>query len=121
MLKASIIIPTLNEVETIEKILTSIPKEERIEEVLVVDGHSTDGTIDIVKRLGFPLVFQEKKGFGSAIATGIKESKGEVIIILNADNSHDPNDIPKLLDKIEEGYDMVMASRYLPGAGSRLE
>jgi len=117
MPKVSVIIPTLNEVENIEKVLREIPKD-RVDEILVIDGHSTDGTVELVKKLGYPLIFQPSKGFGEAFSTGVKEAKSDVIVFINADNSHDPADIPKLLAKIEEGYDMVMASRYSPGAGS---
>lgn len=116
--------PTLNEVETIERALTQLPKD-IIDEVLVIDGHSTDGTIESVKKLGYPVIFQEEnpkgsgaKGFGSAVATGIKHAKGDVIIIMSADLSQNVNDIPLMLDKIKEGYDLVLASRYAPGGGS---
>jgi len=117
MPKVSIIIPTLNEVENIEKVLREIPKD-KVDEVLVVDGHSTDGTIELVEKLGYPLIFQKEKGFGAAISTGVKHAKGDVLIFLTSDNSQNPKDIPKLLEKLNEGYDLVLASRYLPGSGS---
>lgn len=116
-MKSTLIIPTLNEVESIEKVLVQIPKEE-VDQILVVDGHSSDGTVELVRKLGYSLIFQEKKGFGSAINTGIREAQGEIIVILNGDGSQNPQDIPRLLGKIKEGYDLVLASRYLPGAGS---
>ena len=92
-MKTTLIIPTLNEAESIKKVLDQIPKGE-IDEILVIDGYSTDGTADLVKKLGYPVIFQEGKGFGRAITTGIKYAKGDVVVILNADNSHDPKDIP---------------------------
>ncbi len=113
----TVIVPTLNEVENIEKVLMEIPKE-KVDEILIVDGHSTDGTVELVRKLGYPLIFQEEKGFGKAIEMGIKHAKGDVLIFITADNSQNPKDIPKLLDKLDEGYDLVLASRYLPGAGS---
>lgn len=123
-MKTTLIMPTLNEIETVEKALIQLPKD-MIDEVLVIDGHSTDGTIEIVKKLGYPVIFQEKnpkgsgaKGFGSAVATGIKHATGDVIIIMSADLSQDVNDIPRLLNKIKEGYDLVLASRYAPGGKS---
>lgn len=116
-MRVSVIIPALNEVETIGEVLKSIPKR-FVDEILVIDGHSTDGTIEIVKNLGHSLIPQNGKGFGLAIDTGVNKAKGDIVIIMNADNSHDPGDIPKLLKKIEQGYDLVMASRYIPGAGS---
>lgn len=111
------IIPALNEVESIGQVLIDIPKD-RVDEVLVADGGSTDGTQELVRKLGYQVVTQEKKGFGAAIASGIEHAKGDIIIILNADGSQTLEDIPKLLEKLEEGYDLVMASRYLPGGGS---
>ena len=117
MPKVSVVIPTLNEVSTIKQVLEAIPKE-RVDEILVIDGRSTDGTVELVKELGYTLIFQPTKGFGEAFSFGAKKAKGDVVVFINGDNSQNPNDIPKLLDKLEEGYDMVMASRYLPGAGS---
>ena len=118
MHKVSVVIPCLNEVGSIEAVLNDIPKD-IVEEVLVADGGSTDGTAELVTRLGYKIVTHPKmKGFGADIITGIQESKGDVVIILNADGSQEIKDIQKLLDKIDEGYDLVMASRYLPGGGS---
>ncbi|MDP3995691.1 MAG: glycosyltransferase [bacterium] len=123
-MKTTLVMPTLNEIGSIEKSLTQLPKD-LIDEVLVVDGYSTDGTVELVRKLGYPLIFQEKKdkglgasGFGSAISTGIKHAKGDTIIIMSADGSQNVNDIPLLLKKIEEGCDLVLASRYLPEGGS---
>ena len=113
----SVIIPTLNEVGSIREVLSQIPRDQ-ISEILVIDSHSTDGTVELVKKLGYPLIFQKGKGFGSAISTGIKYAIGDVLVFITGDNSQNPKDIPKLLKKIEEGYDVVMASRYLSGAGS---
>lgn len=117
MLKASVVIPCLNEVGSIGAVLNDIPKES-VFEVLVADGGSTDGTQVLVTKLGYQIVTQKIKGFGAAIQAGIEKAGGDVIIILNADGSQNPKDISKLLDKINEGYDLVLASRYLPGGGS---
>lgn len=117
MPKVSVIIPTLNEVSTIKTVLEAIPKE-RIDEILVVDGHSTDGTPELVRKLGYSLIFQPTKGFGEAFVTGVEKVKGDIVVFITGDNSQNPADIPKLLNKLEEGYDMVMASRYMKGAGS---
>lgn len=116
-MKTSIIIPTLNEVESIEKVLEEIPKD-IADEIIISDGHSTDGTQELVRKIGYKVIEQKGKGFGAGIASGIEEAKGEVVVIINADGSQNPKDIPLLLEKIKEGYDLVLASRYLPGAGS---
>jgi len=116
-MKTSLIIPTLNEVDCIKGLLRLIPKG-AVDEILIVDGHSTDGTVELVRELGYPLVFQERKGFGEALMTGIKRTSGDVLVFLTADNSQNPADIPRLLEKIKEGYDFVVASRFLKGSGS---
>ncbi|MFH1462564.1 MAG: glycosyltransferase family 2 protein [bacterium] len=116
-MKISIIIPALNEIESIGKVLEEIPNGVA-DEIIISDGHSTDGTQELVRKMGYKVIEQEGKGFGAAITSGIKEVKGDVVIIVNADGSQNPKDIPLLLEKMKEGYDMVLASRYLPGAGS---
>lgn len=116
-MKVSVIIPTLNEVSTIKMVLDSIPKD-IVDEILVIDGHSKDGTVELVKKLGYPIYFEEGNGFGAAFATGAKKATGDIIVFINSDYSHDANDIAKFLKKIDEGYDIVMASRYLKGGGS---
>ena len=117
MPKVSAVIPTLNEVSTIKMVLDSLPKDV-VDEVLVIDGHSTDGTVELVKSLGYQVYFEEGNGFGAAFATGAKKATGEIVVFINSDFSHDAADIPKFLEKIKEGYDMVMASRYMKGGGS---
>ena len=116
-MKTSIIILALNEVESIGKVLEEIPKDVA-DEVMVSDGHSTDGTQELVRKMGYKVIEQKGKGFGMGVVSGIEGAKGDVVIILNADGSQNPKDIPHLLEKIREGYDLVLASRYLPGAGS---
>jgi len=117
MPKVSVIIPALNEVGSIGAVLNDIPKD-RVDEVLVADGGSTDGTVELVTKLGYSIITQAQKGFGAAIDNGFKQAKGDIVVVLNADGSQNPKDIPKLLDKIDEGYDLVLASRYSPGGGS---
>jgi len=113
-LKITVLIPTYNEKDNIAKVLAGVSAQHP-DEILVVDGHSTDGTREIVEGLGYRLILQEGRGLGSAIKTGIKTASGDVIIIVDADCSHDTRDIPKLIAKIEEGYDLVVASRYISG------
>ena len=117
-MKVSVIIPTLNEVGSIERVLKEIPKD-IVNEILVVDGHSTDGTPELVKKLGYKLIEQEGQGYGLAFSTGIKHATGDVLVLMDADGSHNPNDIPKLLKCIDDGYDITFGSRYLPGSGSK--
>lgn len=117
MTKVSVIIPALNEVGSIGQVLNDIPKD-AVDEILVADGGSKDGTAELVTKMGYRIVTQEKKGYGAAIMSGVNQSAGDMVLIINADGSQNPKDIPLLLSKMGEGYDMVLASRYLPGAGS---
>ncbi len=119
--KVTLIFPTRNEEGCIGRVLKEVPKE-YIDEILIVDGHSTDNTVKEA-RTGLRikrdrLVSQKGKGYGAAFIQGIKEAKGDVIIMMDADGSHNPADIPFLLGRINEGYDFVMSSRYAIGARS---
>ncbi len=117
----TLIIPTKNEEGSIGKVLKEIPKN-LIQQIIVVDGHSQDGTIEEIKknlRKGKDkLIIQKSKGYGGAFIEGFKQVRGEVIIMMDADGSHNPKDIPFLLKKIKGGYEYVMASRYTSGAKS---
>lgn len=116
-MKTSLIIPTLNEATCIAQTLSEIPKG-AIDEVIVVDGHSQDGTAEIVRNLGYKVVMQKSKGYGGGFSEGVEAATGDVVILMDADGSHNPADIPLLLDKIKEGYDYVLAVRYVPGQHS---
>ncbi len=120
-MKVSLIIPTKNEAGAIGRVLKEIPKK-IIHEIIVVDGHSTDKTEKEVKPLlregRDKFILQKKKGFGNALQQAFKEATGDVIVIMNGDGSHNPKDIEKLVKKIEQGYEYVIASRYSRGARS---
>lgn len=115
-MKVSLIVPTLDEAGCIERVLAEVPPGS-VDEILVVDK-STDGTADIVRRLGHRVIEQTGKGFGDAFALGAKHATGDVLVLMDGDGSHNPADIPKLLQKYREGCDYVMACRYFPEAGS---
>ena len=115
--KVTVIVPTLNEVDSIESVLKELSQTD-VDEILVVDGHSNDGTPELVKELGFRAIIQEGEGYGNAVRTGLKAADGDIIIPMDADGSYDPKDIPNLLKCIENGFDVAFASRYLPDSGS---
>lgn len=116
-MNVSLIIPTLNEAGCIAKTISEVPQGSA-NEIIVVDGHSTDGTADIVKALGHKVVMQTGKGFGNAFTEGVLASSGDIVVLMDADGSHNPADIPLLVEKVKEGYDYVMAIRYAPGRRS---
>ena len=121
----SIVLGTYNEAQNITKlipILEEILQTQKISgEIIVVDDNSPDGTGEIVKGFGSQygniklFTRPEKLGHGSALAEGYGHAVGDIIIGMDTDFSHDPFDIPKFIEKINEGFDLVLASRYIPG------
>lgn len=120
-MKVSLIIPTRNEEGCIGQVLRDIPKK-IVNEIVVVDGHSTDKTVKEAKkelRKKDKLIIQKGEGYGGAFIEAFKVASGNVIIMMDADGSHNPADIPFMLAKIKEGYEYVMASRYAIGGRSQ--
>ena len=114
-MSVAIIILTLNEIEGVRTLLPSIQKE-WADEIVVIDGGSRDGTIEECKKMGFEVVIQKNKGHGGAILTGVEYTKSDYILIWSPDGNHEPEEIPKLIEKIKQGYDQVLISRF--GKGS---
>jgi len=115
-LKLTIIVPARNEAECLPAMLRELPTD--VHEVIVIDGHSTDGTPDIVRELGFRVETQEGRGYGMGIRSGIKLATGDVITCMDADGSYDPEALGRLMAGIKDGNDGVFCSRYLPESGS---
>jgi len=112
----SIIIPAFNEaaaIETdIEAIITAMESSGYSYEITVVDDGSTDGTGELAEAMGVSVLrLPENKGVGVARTRGVKAARGEVIVMTDADNTYPNEDIPRLLAKIDEGYDMVIGAR----------
>jgi glycosyltransferase involved in cell wall biosynthesis len=111
----TLVILTFNEIEGIKSLYDRIPFKE-VGEYFVVDGGSTDGTIEFFNEKNIPVVIQDKPGRAEAFRVGINKANGENIIFFSPDGNEDPNDIPRLLNLLEKGYDMAIASRFLPGS-----
>ena len=116
-MKTTLFVPTLNEIEGMKTIMPRVMKQ-WIDEILVLDGGSTDGTVEYAKSKGYRVVMQKSKGITNAYREGLKVAKGDYIIAFSPDGNSVPEVIPKLVKKIKEGYDMVIASRYARGAKS---
>ena len=118
--KVSLLIPTLNEEGCIGRVLQEVPRD-AVDEIVVIDGHSKDRTEQEVKANMRPedkFVVQKGKGYGAAFLEGFEVATGDVLIMMDADGSHNPSDIPKLVERVRRGGEYVMASRYAPGGHS---
>jgi glycosyltransferase involved in cell wall biosynthesis len=118
-MKVSVIIPTLNEEGCIGDVLRELPKDE-VDEVIIIDGNSQDGTVNEVKEAGYKAIPQVGKGYGSAFMQGVEESTGDIIIMMDADGSHNPADIPKLVEIVKNNENTIaLGSRYTKGSGTK--
>jgi dolichol-phosphate mannosyltransferase len=111
----SVVIPSLNEEQTIVEIIEGC--KPFADELIVVDGHSQDRTREVSEGHGARVILDNKKGKGEAIRHVIGFVRGDIIVFIDADGSHDPNDIPKLVEPIVSGEaDHVSASRLIGGS-----
>lgn len=117
----SIIIPTLNEALNLPDLLQRIPHVPEILEVILVDGGSTDGTVDLARKLvpDLKIIYQDGSGKGNAVKCGAAAALGDYFMVLDADGSQLPEEIPVYIEKAKEGYDLVKGSRYLKGWKSK--
>lgn len=108
----SVIIPSKNEGLTLEKIINEILQMNFIYEIIVVDDGSTDNTAELAEQHGAKVIRHTySKGNGAAIKSGARAASGDILVFMDADGQHNPADIPRLLNKLEEGYDMVVGAR----------
>ena len=111
----ALLITTLNEVTGVKKVVPRI-KKEWVDEILFVDGGSTDGTIEEAEKMGFKVIIQKQKGLGAAIIVGVNAIKSDNFILFGPDGNDEPEKIPQIIQKFKEGYDQVAATRF--GKGS---
>jgi len=115
----SVIIPTLNEAKNLPLILPYLPMD-LISEVILVDGRSTDGTVETARKImpSIKVIMEKEPGKGAALAAGYRASSSEIIIVMDADGSNDPREIPRFLNALMQGADFVKGSRFAPGGGT---
>jgi glycosyltransferase involved in cell wall biosynthesis len=114
----SVIVPAMNEAENLEHVLPRIPSW--VDEVILVDGHSTDKTIAVARYLlpSIRIVKQGGRGKGDALRAGFAAATGDIIVMLDADGSTDPAEIPAFVDALLAGADFVKGSRFAKGGGT---
>jgi glycosyltransferase involved in cell wall biosynthesis len=114
----SVVIPTLNEAANLPHVLTRLP--DCVDEVVLVDGHSIDDTIAVARAIlpDIRVVIQNGRGKGNALACGFAAASGDIIVMLDADGSTDPAEIPQFLGALLEGNDFAKGSRFVAGGRS---
>lgn len=114
----SVVIPALNEAKNLPFVLPRIPPE--VHEIILVDGFSTDDTVQVARALLPPvrIVHQQGPGKGAALRTGFAAATGEIIVMLDADGSTDPAEMPAFIGTLRAGADFAKGSRFLQGGGT---
>ena len=115
----SVIIPTLNEANNIGTAIRGIKSQlsGMRYEIIIVDGYSSDKTVDMAKKLGARVLF-DRRGKGSALMKGLSAAKNSILVSMDADLSHEPKELTLLIDGIEAGYDICMGSRFITGGST---
>lgn len=116
-MRVTLLVPTLNEIGGIKEIMPKV-KREWFDQLLVIDGGSSDGTIEYCKNKGYPIFVQRRRGLRYAYIEALPYIKGDIVITFSPDGNSIPELIPPLVEKMKQGYDMVIVSRYAKGAKS---
>jgi len=114
-LRTSLIILTRNEISGLKALISHIPLSV-VDEVFAVDYDSTDGTVEFFRSHGIQVLEQKKPGRGFAFQLAAKHAKGKYLIFFSPDGNEDPLDIPKLIEELESGCDLSIASRFMKGS-----
>lgn len=116
-MKVTLLVMTLNEIQGMRVIMPRV-KQEWCDQIIVVDGGSTDGTIEYARDRGYLVYVQKRLGFRHAYVEVLPLVEGDVILTFSPDGNCIPELIPVLIEKMQSGYDMVIGSRYIQGAKS---
>jgi glycosyltransferase involved in cell wall biosynthesis len=117
-MKTTLIVATWNEIDGMKAIMPQIDPT-WVDQIIIMDGGSTDGTVEWAKEQGYFVYIQKQKGFRHAYCETMPFVTGDVILTFSPDGNSRPQEIPVLVKKMKEGlWDMVIASRYLPPAKS---
>jgi glycosyltransferase involved in cell wall biosynthesis len=113
----SLVVPAKNEAANLRALLPRLPQ---LHEVILVDGHSTDDTVDAAREVmpDIVVVHQSRKGKGNALAAGFAAATGDIIVMFDADCSADPKEIPAFVGTLCDGADFAKGSRFADGGGS---
>ena len=116
--KVTVVIPTLNEARNLPHIFSKLPAG--LHEVIIVDGHSVDDTIAAARRLrpDAQIIMQNRRGKGNALACGFAAATGDIIVMVDADGSANPTEIPRFVDTLLDGADFAKGSRFTEDGGS---
>jgi glycosyltransferase involved in cell wall biosynthesis len=116
--RVSVVIPTLNEAANLPHVFARLPQG--LHEVVLVDGRSVDDTVAVAKSLrpDVRIVFEKRPGKGIALAAGFAAAEGDIIVMLDADGSTDPAEIPRYVIPLLQGADFVKGSRFMPGGAT---
>jgi glycosyltransferase involved in cell wall biosynthesis len=114
----SVVIPAKNEARNLPHVLADIPAD--VHEVILVDGNSTDDTVEVAlrHRKDILVIGQTRRGKGNALACGFAAASGDYIVMIDADGSTDPTEIPRFIAALDQGADFAKGSRFLAGGGS---
>ena len=113
----TLVVLTLNEIDGVTHVFPKVAPG-AVDEILVVDGGSTDGTLEFFERRGVRVVRQDRRGRGEAFRLAVRHARHDWLVFFSPDGNEDPADIPRLVDGLAAGYDMVIASRFMAGARS---
>jgi glycosyltransferase involved in cell wall biosynthesis len=117
MMSVTLVILTLNEIDGVTQVVPKLPLHV-VDEILVVDGGSTDGTLEFFEARGIRVIRQEQRGRGEAFRLAVQHARNDRLVFFSPDGNEDPADIPRIVEGLAAGHDMVIASRFMPGARS---